>query len=456
MRAQPADARQHEAYLEVTNASVGAKEVQVRIAGVGAPAVSRQLELAGGASASVVVDVSAFGEGPLRASVRADGDALPLDDVAYAYLPGKGRVRVGLVTAGNADLARTLRLLPRLAVEVIPPGALRDARRFDALILDRFVPSEPPPVPALLIGPRSVPWLARGNGGATDTRLARWDGSHPLLSGVSLRDVLVDRATLLKPGTGERAASLATVAQGPGGEPLILAAREGRRLALVGFALEDVELPAAGELSGLPVQRDRLADARAACPRRAGRAGERAGCARPRAGSGRARGRHARGARRDAVRRGRARAVHRARAVTSACGWPSTCSIRTSPRSTPVASRRALPRSLPSQGAPPLTTDPWILLLVLAALLLAAEWWTYQPADHGVRREGRREAPKPGSRLEARGARTTPRLDSYARCNYYDPIAQSMGGTCRTKRFSSLVSWSLAPRASRLAPRSRA
>ncbi len=239
VRAQPADARQHEAYLEVTNASAGARQVQLQIAGIGAPAVLRQIEVAGSASASVVVDVSAFGEGPLRASVRADGDALPLDDVGYAYLPGKGKVRVGLVTAGNADLARTLHLLPRLSVEVVAPGALHGARRFDALIFDRFAPSEPPPVPALLIGPRSVPWLARGHGAATDTRLARWDGSHPLLSGLSLRDVLVDRATLLKPGTGERAASLATVAQGPGGEPLILATREGRRLALVGFALEE-------------------------------------------------------------------------------------------------------------------------------------------------------------------------------------------------------------------------
>jgi hypothetical protein len=124
---------------------------------------------------------------------------------------------------------------------------LRDARRFDALILDRFVSSEPPPVPALLIGPRSVPWLARGHGGVTETRLAHWDGSHPLLAGVSLRDVLVDRATLLKPGPGERAASLATVAQGPGGEPSFWlrarasAPRAGR------FALED-RTSAAGKL----------------------------------------------------------------------------------------------------------------------------------------------------------------------------------------------------------------
>jgi cysteine desulfurase/selenocysteine lyase len=65
-------------------------------------------------------------------------------------------VRVGLVTAGNADLVRTLRLLPRVAVDVIAPGALHDAGRFDALVLDRFVPNAPPAAPALLIGPRSA------------------------------------------------------------------------------------------------------------------------------------------------------------------------------------------------------------------------------------------------------------------------------------------------------------
>jgi hypothetical protein len=31
----------------------------------------------------------------------------------------------------------------------------------------------------------------------------------------------------------------------------------------------------------------------------------------------------------------------------------------------------------PNQDTPPVGTDPWIVLLVLAALLLALEWWTY-------------------------------------------------------------------------------
>jgi Aerotolerance regulator N-terminal len=376
VRAQPADPRQHQAYLEATNASAGAKKVQIRIAGVGAPAVARELDLAGGASASVVVDVSAFGEGPLRAGVRADADALPLDDVAYAYLPGKGKVRVGLVTSGNADLVRTLRLLPRVAVEVISPGALRDASRFDALILDRFVPSEPPRVPALLIGPRSVAWLARRAGTVTDTRLAHWDGSHPLLAGVSLRDVLVDRATLFKPGSGERAASLAVVAQGPGGEPLILAAREGRRLALVNFALEQSNFPLQASFPAfLSNAIDWLTREPRALAAQVGQVSVPA--------------EHARVLDLD----GREVATRAAPAATlfDATG-PGLYTVLArdermrvavnlfDPRITAVNASRfardAAPvASLPS--APPLTTDPWVLLLVLAALLLAAEWWAY-------------------------------------------------------------------------------
>lgn len=376
VRAQPADARQHEAYLEVTNASASPRRVQLQLAGIGAPAVSRQIDVAGSAGAHVVVDVSAFGEGPLRANVRADADALPLDDVAYAYLPGKGKVRVGLVTAGNTDLVRTLRLLPRLTVEVLAPGPLRDARRFDALVLDRFVPSEPPPVPALLIGPRSVPWLAHNHAGMTETQLARWDGSHPLLSGVSLRDVLVDRATFLKPVSGERAASLATVAQAPGGEPLILATREGRRLALLGFALEESNFPRQASFPAfLSNAIDWLTREPRALAARVGQVSVPAAHARVLDLDGHeVATRAAPGATLfDAPEPGLYTALAGDERMRMAVNLFDSHVTEVN------ASRFAqgAAPSMASRSAPPLSTDPWVLLLVLAALLLALEWWAF-------------------------------------------------------------------------------
>ncbi len=376
VRAQPADARRHEAYLEVTNAAAGSKEVQIQIAGVGAPAVLRRAVLAGGASGAIAVDVSAFGEGPLRASVRADGDALQLDDVAYAYLPGKGRVRVGLVTAGNADLVRTLRLLPRVAVDVIAPGALHDAGRFDALVLDRFVPNAPPAAPALLIGPRSAAWLARGNGGVTDTRLMRWDGSHPLLAGVSLRDVLIDRATVLQPGTGERATSLVTVAQGPAGEPLILAAREGRRLALVSFALDASNFSLQASFPAfLSNAIDWLTREPRALAAQVGQVSVPAEHAQVLDLDGRAVAtRAAPGATLfDVAGPGLYTALARDERIRVAVNLFDE-------QITAVNASRFAQGAAPAAPAPaarPLRTDPWILLLVLAVLLLAVEWWTY-------------------------------------------------------------------------------
>jgi hypothetical protein len=240
VRALPADARRHEAYLEITNASPGNKRVEVQVAGVGAAPLTRVLQLRGGAAANVVLDLAAFRAGPLRATLRASADALELDDTAYAYLPGKSRVRVGLFTAGNPALAQALRLLPRVEVEVAPPARWRDVARFDAVVLDRFAPPRAPTVPALLIAPGAASWLPRSGTDVSDTRLERWDGSHPLLASVSLRDVLVDRAPLLQLDTraDARRLALAPLARGARNEPLILATRESQRVALLAFALE--------------------------------------------------------------------------------------------------------------------------------------------------------------------------------------------------------------------------
>jgi hypothetical protein len=378
VRALPADARRHEVYLEVANGSPGWKRVEVQVAGVGAAPLTRALQLRGGAAASVVLDLSAFREGPLRATLRADADALDLDNTAYTYLPGKGRVRVGLLTAGNPALAQALQLLPRVEVEVVPIERWRDLARFDALVLDRFAPPRPPTVPALLIAPGAAPWLPPSATDVSDTQLERWDGSHPLLASVSLRDVLVDRAPLLKleAPAGGRRPRFTPLAHGSRNEPLILATRENPRLALLTFALEASNF---AQQASFPAFLSNAVNWLTREPRaaavRIGQISVPAPQARVFDLEGRVVDTRPAPAATlfDAAEPGLFTAMtgeQRLRIAVNALD-PQLTAIN--------ASRFARSAALapPAAGAPRLRIDPWMLLLALAAILLAVEWATY-------------------------------------------------------------------------------
>lgn len=373
-RPVPSDPRRHEVYVEVENAAPGQVQVELQIVGVGgAPPVTRTLRIAGNAAARIVEDVAAFEEGPLRATVRADHDAFDLDDTAYAYLPGKARLRVALVTAGNADLSRLLRLLPRLDLQVLSPARLRELARFDAVILDRVAPPRAPLVPALLIGPGRVPWLTAGVEQVTATHIARWDESHPLLAGVSLRDVLIDRATTVQAAAGA-ALPLATVARGPADEPLILATRDGRRVALVSFALDASNFalqPGFPEFLANAV--DWLTREPRALARTVGAVSLPLSDARVLDLEGRAVETRAApdGTVFDADTPGLYTAVagdQRLRVTVNLLD----------PRVTAINSGRHVEATPPAQGhGRALAVDSWWLLLCVAGALLVAEWWSY-------------------------------------------------------------------------------
>jgi len=372
VRAAPGDVRRRDAFVEVLNGSAGNKLVRLRVAGVGAAPVERSMRLEGGARTGMVIDLSGFGEGPVRASLTSDGDGLALDDVAYGFVPGKDRVRVALVTSGNPALARALRMLPHVQLQLVAPARASALDGVDAAVFDRVTPPRLPSVPALLIAPREIAWLGSGAGGVDETAVAAWDVEHPLLAHASLRDVMIEHARPLRPGSG---VALAPIARGPRDEALILATRAGPRLAVLAFALEDSNF---ARQPGFPAF---LANAVNWLTREAG--------AQPRALGQIAVPAGARvldlDGREQALRPVPGAALFEARqpglftAMTATGRTRFAVNLLDAHASAVNASALAsAPAAVATAPASRLArVDPWILLLAAAALLLALEWWTY-------------------------------------------------------------------------------
>jgi hypothetical protein len=185
------------------------------------------------------------GEGTqLEAVLRKVGpgrlDALDVDDRAYALLPARKKVKVLLVSSGNLFLEGALLLDENLEVKKTAPAAYAaaDARSFDAVVFDGFVPEAPPPTNALYLDPHgeSSPFAVKGE--LADPIVTETASTHPLMRWVTLKDLNISRASRfqLKPGDVAVASSLR--------EPILVAREEGgRKLVAFGFDLRKSDLP---------------------------------------------------------------------------------------------------------------------------------------------------------------------------------------------------------------------
>ena len=163
-------------------------------------------------------------------------DALPEDDEAVAIVDPAPLPSTLLVSPGNPYLARVLALLP--------VGRAAETRRvdpstwagFDVVILDRVTVGALPPGNYLIIGtvPPNLP--ATSSGLVPQPGVASWDRTDPVLRFVTLDGIRIDRALAFAPEEGRVLAR---------GRVPLLWAYDGRgiRALLLGFALEDSDLP---------------------------------------------------------------------------------------------------------------------------------------------------------------------------------------------------------------------
>jgi hypothetical protein len=181
------------------------------------------------------------GEGTrLEARISGAKDMLAVDDVAYALLPARHKLKVLLVTAGDLFLEGALLLDENLDVTKTTPAAWRaaDSAKYDAVVLDNFTPEDPPLTHALYINPKGEksPFAIRGELAAPlVTEVA---AGHPLMRWVTLKDLNISRASRFSLAANEIAIASALR------QPIIAAReREGRKAVALGFELRKSDLP---------------------------------------------------------------------------------------------------------------------------------------------------------------------------------------------------------------------
>lgn len=177
----------------------------------------------------------------VEARLDENGDALPVDDRAYAVSPQRETVKVRLVSDGNRFLETGLALLPGLEVTRVPTTTLtftESAAEVPLTIFDGAVPTELPPGNLLFIGPlRSTELFSIT--GEFDFPLIRPAAlEDPLLRNVRLNDVNILRAPRIVPGQWAR-----VIVDSDGGPLLLAGEREGRRIVVLAFDLHLSDLP---------------------------------------------------------------------------------------------------------------------------------------------------------------------------------------------------------------------
>lgn len=194
------------------------------------------LELQPGQERSITEDVPATAR---LATARLDGaDTLPLDDQAWATSAGNDQAQVRIVTDGNRFLQAALERLPGFQVSIVPTTTTTFTDTAALTVLDGVTPDPLPPGNLLFVGPLQSTALFSVTGELQFPAPRAAAGSDPLLSNVSVAEVNILRAAQIPKPVWAR-----SVVDSDGGSLLMAGEADGRRIGVLGFALQESDLP---------------------------------------------------------------------------------------------------------------------------------------------------------------------------------------------------------------------
>ena len=192
-----------------------------------------------------VIENVSFGGSRLAAKVEVASaepvrDIFPRDDVAFALVPERRKLKVQLVTKGNLFLHATLFVRENVDFEVVKPGAYRGPEGYDITVVDGVSVDMSKPGAYFVLNPQEGgPFKITGTIKAPEPRRTR--KRHPIARGLKFVDLNIGAASKIKKKRGD-----VSVVSAQGGVPLVLARvdRSGqRRFAVLSFDIRDSLLP---------------------------------------------------------------------------------------------------------------------------------------------------------------------------------------------------------------------
>jgi hypothetical protein len=231
-----------QAYLEVANFGP-AQQVHLTLARGTVSLLDRRFDMAAGETLRQSVPLDRGGDPAIRARVEAPGNALAIDDEAFAWFDRARPLAVTVVGEQTGWLARLFAGNPDVTATFVRPAAYTP-RQEEVVIFDRWAPRDPPDRPALYFAPPSQgSWLSGPGAAGPVEQKPRWvaAGSHPAIRGVDPYTLTIGHAQPYE------SAELLPIARSAAGTPLVYVNKSAARprLVLVAFGAAESNLTAA-------------------------------------------------------------------------------------------------------------------------------------------------------------------------------------------------------------------
>ncbi len=175
--------------------------------------------------------------GILRARLDLTDD-LDADNEAYSQLSARRDVTVLLVTEGNLYLEKALNLDPRIQLSTVTPSAYNGQGGFDVVVFENYGPKAPGPGNHLYINCGGSTAPVEVTGKLKEGTILDWDRAHPVLRYVKLSKLNLQDAL-----TADRKPWGVQLAENEQGTIIAVGEHNGVKSAYVGFPLLKSEFP---------------------------------------------------------------------------------------------------------------------------------------------------------------------------------------------------------------------